>query len=73
MGFHGVRISEQHFNPAASRTSSPECILGYIAAKTSVVRLRVTSSSSCPFNHPLRVAERSATLDLLSGGLLRRV
>lgn len=68
MGFHGVRISEQHFNPTASLTSSPECILGYIAAKTSVVRLRVTSFVLLPFNHPLRVAERSATLDLLSGG-----
>jgi alkanesulfonate monooxygenase SsuD/methylene tetrahydromethanopterin reductase-like flavin-dependent oxidoreductase (luciferase family) len=61
-------VSEQHFNPAVSLTSSPECVLAYVAAKTSTVRLRVTSFVLLPFNHPLRVAERAATLDVLSGG-----
>jgi alkanesulfonate monooxygenase SsuD/methylene tetrahydromethanopterin reductase-like flavin-dependent oxidoreductase (luciferase family) len=68
MGFHGVRFSEQHFNPILSLTSAPECIMGWIAAKTTKVRLRITSFVLLPFNHPLRIAEQVATLDVLSGG-----
>ena len=68
MGFTGFLTSEQHFNTAVSMTSAPECILAYVAAKTSTLRLRAASFVLLTFNHPVRVAERAATLDVLSGG-----
>ena len=68
MGFSAFFTSEQHFNPAISMTSAPEVILGYLAAKTSTIRLRVASFPLLTFNHPLKVAEKSATLDVLSHG-----
>jgi alkanesulfonate monooxygenase SsuD/methylene tetrahydromethanopterin reductase-like flavin-dependent oxidoreductase (luciferase family) len=68
MGFHGWSTSEQHFNKAASMTSAPECILPFVAARTSKLRLRATSFVLLTFNHPLRVAERVNTIDVLSGG-----
>lgn len=37
MGFASFLTSEQHFNTEISMTSAPECILGYIAAKTSTI------------------------------------
>jgi alkanesulfonate monooxygenase SsuD/methylene tetrahydromethanopterin reductase-like flavin-dependent oxidoreductase (luciferase family) len=68
MGFSAFLTSEQHFNPAISMTSAPEVILGYLAAKTSTLRLRVASFPLLTFNHPLKVAEKAATLDVLSKG-----
>jgi alkanesulfonate monooxygenase SsuD/methylene tetrahydromethanopterin reductase-like flavin-dependent oxidoreductase (luciferase family) len=68
MGFSGFLTSEQHFNTAISMTSAPECILPYVAAKTSTLRLRAASFVLLTLNHPVRVAERAATLDILSGG-----
>jgi alkanesulfonate monooxygenase SsuD/methylene tetrahydromethanopterin reductase-like flavin-dependent oxidoreductase (luciferase family) len=68
MGFTGFLTSEQHFNTAVSMTSAPECILAFVAAKTSTLRLRAASFVLLTFNHPVRVAERAATLDILSGG-----
>ena len=66
MGFDFWGPTEQHFSAA---TSSPEVFMGYIAAKTSRIRLRagVTLLPS-KFNHPIRVAEQIATLDILSDG-----
>jgi alkanesulfonate monooxygenase SsuD/methylene tetrahydromethanopterin reductase-like flavin-dependent oxidoreductase (luciferase family) len=68
MGFAGFLTSEQHFNPAISMTSAPEVLLGYLAAKTSTIRLRVASFPLLTFNHPLKVAEKAATLDVISNG-----
>ena len=68
MGFTGFLTSEQHFNTAVSMTSAPECILAYVAAKTSTLRLRAASFALLTFNHPVRVAERASTLDILSEG-----
>jgi alkanesulfonate monooxygenase SsuD/methylene tetrahydromethanopterin reductase-like flavin-dependent oxidoreductase (luciferase family) len=68
MGFSAFLTSEQHFNPAISMTSAPEVILGYLAAKTSTMRLRVASFPLLTFNHPLKVAEKAATLDVVSNG-----
>ncbi len=68
MGFSAFLTSEQHFNPKISMTSAPEVLLGYLAAKTSTMRLRVASFPLLTFNHPLKVAEKAATLDVVSNG-----
>lgn len=68
LGWHTVALSEQHFNRTLATSSAPESFLGYLAAKTEKVRLRFASVVTLPFNHPIRVAERVATLDVLSGG-----
>jgi alkanesulfonate monooxygenase SsuD/methylene tetrahydromethanopterin reductase-like flavin-dependent oxidoreductase (luciferase family) len=74
-GFAFYANSEQHFgfvrqeNVRRSGTiSAPEVVLPYVAARTQRIRLRTTSSVLLTFNHPVRVAERVATLDVLSGG-----
>lgn len=70
LGWHTVALSEQHFNRTLSTSSAPETFLAYLAAKTEQVRLRFASIVLLPFNHPVRIAERVATLDVLSGGRL---
>ncbi len=76
-------LSEQHFGVSESisaqragsyhtqksgSVSAPEVFLAYIAARTRRIRLRTASTVLLTFNHPVRVAERVATLDVLSGG-----
>ena len=68
LGWHTIALSEQHFNSTLATSSAPESFLGYLAARTEHVRLRFASVVALPFNHPIRVAERVATLDVLSGG-----
>jgi alkanesulfonate monooxygenase SsuD/methylene tetrahydromethanopterin reductase-like flavin-dependent oxidoreductase (luciferase family) len=68
LGWHAIGVSEQHFNPTLSTGSAPESYLGYLAARTERIRLRFASVVALPFNHPIRVAERVATLDVLSDG-----
>jgi alkanesulfonate monooxygenase SsuD/methylene tetrahydromethanopterin reductase-like flavin-dependent oxidoreductase (luciferase family) len=55
--------------PGFSYSSSPELVLSHIAAKTKNIRLG-HGIVLLPFriNHPVRVAERIATLDVLSNG-----
>ena len=69
-GFDFYANSEQHFivTPDLVSVSSPEVFLTYVAARTSRIRLRTASTVLLEFNHPVRVAERLATLDVLSGG-----
>lgn len=60
---------EHHGSPEFSYSSAPEIMLTAISQRTR--RLRVGHAGVlAPFkiNHPLRVAERAATLDILSGG-----
>jgi alkanesulfonate monooxygenase SsuD/methylene tetrahydromethanopterin reductase-like flavin-dependent oxidoreductase (luciferase family) len=67
MGFDFYGLSEVHFSPEMT-ISAPEVLLGAIAAKTERMRLRTVSTPMLTFNHPIRVAERVATLDQLSNG-----
>lgn len=67
-GFHGYAMSEQHFASGEAITSAPEIALPYVAARTKRMRLRIASVNLLPYNHPLRVIEQMATLDLVSGG-----
>lgn len=62
---------EHHGAEEFSLSSAPELLLTAIAQQTS--RLRVGHAAVLApgrFNHPVRVAERAATLDHLSGGRL---
>ena len=71
MGFDGVWAVEHHSLVEYSHMSAPEIFLSAVAAKTS--RIRVGHAAVCmPFgyNHPVRVAERAAMLDIISGGRL---
>ena len=71
MGFDGIWAVEHHALMEYSHMSAPEIFLTAVAAKTS--RIRIGHAAVCmPFgyNHPIRVGERVAMLDALSGGRL---
>jgi alkanesulfonate monooxygenase SsuD/methylene tetrahydromethanopterin reductase-like flavin-dependent oxidoreductase (luciferase family) len=70
MGFDFYGLAEVHFAPEMT-VSSPEVVLGFIAARTSRIKLRFVSMPLLAFNHPIRVAERIATLDILSQGRIQ--
>ncbi len=69
MGFSSCWTVEHHFLSEYSHCSAPEVLLGYLAAKTSTMRIgHGVALLPFPYNHPVRVAERVATLDILSNG-----
>jgi alkanesulfonate monooxygenase SsuD/methylene tetrahydromethanopterin reductase-like flavin-dependent oxidoreductase (luciferase family)/putative sterol carrier protein len=60
---------EHHFLEEYSHSSAPEVFLGAASQRTRNIRLGHGIVQLPPgFNHPARVAERVATLDLVSGG-----
>jgi alkanesulfonate monooxygenase SsuD/methylene tetrahydromethanopterin reductase-like flavin-dependent oxidoreductase (luciferase family) len=66
-GFDGVWLVEHHFFREYSHCPSPEVVFGAITQRTE--RMRIGHGVVLlPFNHPVRVAERIAALDLMSGG-----
>ncbi len=70
-GFDQVWEVEHHFLEEYSHSSAPEVFLSYCAAKTERIRFgHGIVLMLPPVNHPARVAERAATLDLLSDGRL---
>jgi alkanesulfonate monooxygenase SsuD/methylene tetrahydromethanopterin reductase-like flavin-dependent oxidoreductase (luciferase family) len=71
VGFDGIWAVEHHGLYEYSHSSAPEIFLAYVAAKTK----NITLGHGCTllpksFNHPIRLAERLATLDILSNGRL---
>jgi alkanesulfonate monooxygenase SsuD/methylene tetrahydromethanopterin reductase-like flavin-dependent oxidoreductase (luciferase family) len=71
MGFDRIWAVEHHALTRYAHMSAPEVFLTWVAAKTS--RIRIGHGVVClphKYNHPIRVAERAAMLDLLSGGRL---
>jgi alkanesulfonate monooxygenase SsuD/methylene tetrahydromethanopterin reductase-like flavin-dependent oxidoreductase (luciferase family) len=66
MGFDDIWVAEHHYNRFAIG-SALGILLGYLAARTSRVRLG-TGAALLALNDPVRVAEEVATLDLLSHG-----
>ena len=69
LGFHSVWEVEHHFLEEYSHSSAPEVFLAAASQRTSTIRLGHGIVQIPPgFNHPARVAERIATLDLVSGG-----
>lgn len=69
LGFHSVWLVEHHFLEEYSHSSAPEVFLAAAAQRTSQLRLgHGIVQLPPPVNHPARIAERIATLDLVSGG-----
>ncbi len=71
MGFDRIWAVEHHCLHQYAHMSAPEVFLSFVAGKTS--RIRIAHGVAClPFkyNHPIRVAERTAMLDILSEGRL---
>ena len=69
MGFDRVWSVEHHCLKWYAHMSAPETFLAFVAAKTE--RIRIGHGVVClPFrmNHPVKVAERVAMLDILSKG-----
>jgi luciferase family oxidoreductase group 1 len=67
LGFDYAWMVEHHFLEEYSHCSAPEVILGAASQRTRRIRLG-HGVIQLPTNHPVRVAERVATLDLLTGG-----
>ncbi|HKE11871.1 MAG TPA: LLM class flavin-dependent oxidoreductase, partial [Myxococcota bacterium] len=69
LGFDVVWEVEHHFLEEYSHSSAPEVFLAAASQRTRQIRLGHGIVLLPPqYNHPARVAERIATLDLLSGG-----
>ena len=69
LGIDYVWEVEHHFLEEYSHSSAPEVFLAAVSQRTTRIRLGHGIVQTPPaFNHPARVAERVATLDLLSGG-----
>jgi len=69
LGFDVVWAVEHHFLEEYSHSSAPEVFLAAASQRTRAIRLgHGIVQLPVGFNHPARVAERIATLDLVSGG-----
>ena len=69
LGFDYVWEVEHHFLEEYSHSSAPEVFLGAVSQRTNRIRLGHGIVQLPPnFNHPARIAERIATLDLISDG-----
>jgi alkanesulfonate monooxygenase SsuD/methylene tetrahydromethanopterin reductase-like flavin-dependent oxidoreductase (luciferase family) len=69
LGFSHVWAVEHHFRENFSHCSAPEVWLSALAQRTENIRIGHGVVQALPaFNHPVRVAERAAALDILSNG-----
>src|SRR5688500_18358944 len=69
LGFDVVWEVEHHFLEEYSHSSAPEVFLAACSQRTKNIRLGHGIVQTPPaFNHPARIAERLATLDLVSNG-----
>ena len=68
-GFATAWLVEHHFMREYSHSSAPELVLAAASQRTTRLRLG-HAIIPLPYNHPVRVAERLATLDILSNGRL---
>jgi alkanesulfonate monooxygenase SsuD/methylene tetrahydromethanopterin reductase-like flavin-dependent oxidoreductase (luciferase family) len=66
-GYDGVLVNEHHQN-AYGNMPSPNLIASYIIARTSRIPVGIIGNALPLYNHPLRVAEEVAMLDVISGG-----
>jgi alkanesulfonate monooxygenase SsuD/methylene tetrahydromethanopterin reductase-like flavin-dependent oxidoreductase (luciferase family) len=71
LGIDYVWAQEHHFLEEYCHSSAPEIFLAACSQRTKNIRLAHGIVAMSPrFNHPARIAERLATLDILSGGRL---
>ena len=68
LGFYSTFLVEHHFS-GSGQVSAPLDLLSWVAARTKSIRLG-TAVLVLPWHDPVLLAERAATLDLLSGGRL---
>jgi len=69
LGYHCVWEVEHHGLFEYSHSSAPEVFLAFVAARTKRIRLgHGVTLLPYRYNHPIRIAERIATLDIVSGG-----
>src|SRR5215831_18620292 len=69
LGIDCVWEVEHHFLEEYSHSSAPEVFLGACSQRTKRIRLgHGITLMPPPYNHPARVAERIAALDLVSNG-----
>jgi alkanesulfonate monooxygenase SsuD/methylene tetrahydromethanopterin reductase-like flavin-dependent oxidoreductase (luciferase family) len=68
LGFYSTFLVEHHFS-GSGQVSAPLDLLGWVAARTTSIRVG-TAVLVLPWHDPVLLAERAATLDLLSGGRL---
>ncbi len=69
MGFDYFWTVEHHFLREFSHCSAPEVLYGAISQRTKRIRIgHAVALLPGQYNHPVRVAERAAVLDILSGG-----
>ena len=67
LGFDTVWLAEIHFNPRFSVMPSPLLMASAIAATTKRIKIG-TAVNLVPLHNPIRLAEETATLDILSHG-----
>ena len=67
MGFERVWLVEHHFLTEFAHSSAPEVMLAVMAQHTKKMRLGF-GVVLAPVHHPLHVAARASTLDILSDG-----
>jgi len=71
LGFSTAWAVEHHFLQEYSHCSAPEVFLTAVAMSTRRIRVGHGGVVCVPqINHPIRVAERAAALDIISGGRL---
>ena len=71
MGLDTVWIVEHHFLTELAHSSAPDAWLGALAARTNRIRLGFgVTLLPGQVNHPIRVAERAAMVDIMSDGRL---
>lgn len=68
LGFFSTFLVEHHFS-GSGQVSAPLDLLSWVAARTTSIRLG-TAVLVLPWHDPVLLAERAATLDLLSAGRL---
>jgi len=69
VGFTHFWTVEHHFQVGFAHSSAPEVLYGAISQRTSKIRIgHAVVLLPFPYNHPVRVAERVAILDILSNG-----
>ncbi|MFI7454866.1 putative FMN-dependent luciferase-like monooxygenase [Nonomuraea sp. NPDC049714] len=68
-GFDSAWVAQHHFDGTEGGLPAPLVFLAHVAATTTRVRLG-TGIITLPLEHPVRVAEDAAVLDLLTGGRL---
>lgn len=69
LGFDIAWVAQHHFYPDEGGLPAPLVFLAQVAARTERIRLG-TGVITLPMEHPVRVAEDTAVLDLLSRGRL---